>query len=85
MITLALSPTTLGSLASKSHHSPDVEKTAVTLHIPTAFSLSWSGLTYEVNGRTILSDVSGELRSGQMFAVMGPSGTFMQCYTINFD
>src|SRR5262245_60356995 len=40
--------------------------------------LSWHDLTLEINGKAILSSVSGELASGQMLAVMGPSGMFLR-------
>jgi ABC-type multidrug transport system fused ATPase/permease subunit len=58
--------------ASRSESDSDIEKG--TLLAPTAITLSWSELSFEINGRTILSDVSGELKSGQLLAVMGPSG-----------
>lgn len=85
MITLTLSLTTLPSVTYKNERkgdSSDIEKRATAPHLPTAFTLSWSGLTYEVNGCTILSDVSGELRSGQMYAVMGPSGACLLNATV---
>lgn len=59
---------------SKHNRNTDIEKDALTLHVPAPITLSWSGLTFEINGRTILSNVSGELKSGQLLAVMGPSG-----------
>jgi ABC-type transporter Mla maintaining outer membrane lipid asymmetry ATPase subunit MlaF len=58
--------------ASRSESDSDIEKGTVL--VPTAITLSWSELSFEINGRTILSDVSGELKSGQLLAVMGPSG-----------
>jgi hypothetical protein len=48
----------------------DVEKNIESAPI----SLAWRNLTFQVNGKTILFDVSGCLASGQMLAVMGPSG-----------
>ena len=56
-----------------SSRTDDIEKNSspVTLGLIT---LSWSGLTYQVNGNTILDGVSGQLASGQLLAVMGPSG-----------
>lgn len=52
----------------------DLEKNYDSLLAPAPITLSWSGLTYEVNGKTILSGVDGHLESGQLLAVMGPSG-----------
>jgi ABC-type transporter Mla maintaining outer membrane lipid asymmetry ATPase subunit MlaF len=51
----------------------DVEKNSQSSDA-TRISLAWHGLTFQVNGKTILTDVSGQLASGQMLAVMGPSG-----------
>jgi ABC-type transporter Mla maintaining outer membrane lipid asymmetry ATPase subunit MlaF len=39
--------------------------------------LSWSGLSFNIDGKSILEDVSGHLSTGQMLAVMGPSGKFL--------
>ena len=38
------------------------------------FVLRWSELTYQCGGKTILDGVSGQIRSGELLAVMGPSG-----------
>jgi ABC-type transporter Mla maintaining outer membrane lipid asymmetry ATPase subunit MlaF len=48
-------------------------------------SLAWQHLTFQVNGKTILSDVSGCLASGQMLAVMGPSGASVPNYNLLFS
>ena len=37
-------------------------------------TLSWEGLGYQIDGKSILENVSGHLSSGEMLAVMGPSG-----------
>ncbi|KAI8372254.1 P-loop containing nucleoside triphosphate hydrolase protein [Choanephora cucurbitarum] len=40
----------------------------------TQVSLTFSNISYNVNGKQILSDIHGYLEPGQMMAVMGPSG-----------
>lgn len=37
-------------------------------------SLAWEGLGFEIDGKRILENVSGQVSSGEMLAVMGPSG-----------
>ncbi|XP_054157562.1 ATP-binding cassette sub-family G member 1-like [Oppia nitens] len=41
------------------------------------FRVTWKGLSYKVNDnkRTILNNVSGSFQSGQIMAIMGPSGS----------
>jgi ABC-type transporter Mla maintaining outer membrane lipid asymmetry ATPase subunit MlaF len=67
----------------------DVEKNIGSVLTPPPITLSWHDLTLELNGNTILSGVSGQLGSGQMLAVMGPSGAFLVVMLgpllINFD
>ena len=63
-------------------HSGDIEKNASPFVIPPPITLSWSDLTYQVKGKTILDGVDGQLASGQLLAVMGPSGTLMSFTTI---
>lgn len=43
---------------------------------PEPITLTWLDLTFEVKGKVILDGVSGQLGSGQLLAVMGPSGAF---------
>ena len=59
--------------ASESSYNVDIEKS----HAATApITLSWQELAFEIGEQSILSGVSGQLTSGQMLAVMGPSGGF---------
>lgn len=44
----------------------------MTDHVPA--SLHFSNLTYTLNGRTILDNISGRVRPGQVLAIMGASG-----------
>lgn len=44
----------------------------MTDHVPA--SLHFSGISYSLGGRTILDNISGNVRSGQIMAVMGASG-----------
>ncbi|KAF8330210.1 hypothetical protein F5887DRAFT_896041 [Amanita rubescens] len=44
----------------------------MTDHVPA--SLHFSGVTYSLGSRTILSDVSGSVKPGQVMAIMGASG-----------
>ena len=44
----------------------------MTDHVPA--SLHFSGVTYNLGSRTILSDVSGSVKPGQVMAIMGASG-----------
>lgn len=60
--------------ASNSAPEIDLEKGASPLLAPAPINLSWSDLTFRVNGKVILDGVSGELASGHLLAVMGPSG-----------
>ena len=55
----------------------DIEKNESPLLIPPPITLSWSHLTYQIKDKTILDNVGGRLVSGQLLAVMGPSGMFM--------
>ena len=52
----------------------DLEKQPLEVHPLDPITLKWSNLSFEVDGKKILDDISGELSSGQMLAVMGPSG-----------
>ncbi|KAF7981305.1 hypothetical protein HWV62_34233 [Athelia sp. TMB] len=52
---------------------PDNEASKLmTDHVPA--SLHFSNLTYTLNGRTILDNISGRVRPGQVLAIMGASG-----------
>ena len=44
----------------------------MTDHVPA--SLHFSNISYTLGGRTILEDVSGCARPGQLLAIMGASG-----------
>lgn len=50
-----------------------------------AWTLTWTELTYEINGKVILDGVSGQLASGQLLAVMGPSGMLRLFETITIS
>ncbi len=39
------------------------------------FEVLWKGLTYKVPQKTILNNVSGFFKSGNITAIMGPSGS----------
>ena len=58
-------------------HADDIEKNETPFLIPPPITLSWSDLAYQVKGKKILDGVSGQLASGQLLAVMGPSGKFL--------
>jgi hypothetical protein len=58
-------------------HADDIEKNENPFLIPPPITLSWSDLAYQVKGKKILDGVSGQLASGQLLAVMGPSGKFL--------
>lgn len=62
-------------LTSAPLNQMDIEKNGNPLLPPAPIYLSWSDLTFCINEKTILDGVSGELASGQLLAVMGPSGT----------
>ena len=36
--------------------------------------LEWDGLTFSINGKTLLQDVSGGIRAGELTCLLGPSG-----------
>ena len=65
---------------------PDLEKQLIASdsasdeQLLDPIKLTWSGLGFEVDGKKILEDVSGEIESGQMLAVMGPSGRIQCCW-----
>ena len=46
-------------------------------------SLYWNGLTYKAGNKTILNDINGEIISGQLTGILGPSGagktTLIEC------
>jgi ABC-type transporter Mla maintaining outer membrane lipid asymmetry ATPase subunit MlaF len=62
--------------STESSHHEDTEKNANPFLIPQPITLAWSDLIYQITGKTILDGVSGQLASGQLLAVMGPSGMF---------
>ena len=64
----ALSPLTMQR--GSSSYRTDIEKDGGAQD----FVLRWSELTYQCGGKTILDGVSGQIRSGELLAVMGPSG-----------
>ena len=45
------------------------------VHVP--LHLKFDGLTVKAGEKTILSNVSGEFKPGEMVAIMGPSGTYI--------
>jgi ABC-type transporter Mla maintaining outer membrane lipid asymmetry ATPase subunit MlaF len=61
-------------------YADDIEKNEIPFLIPPPITLSWSNLAYRVKEKNILDGVSGQLASGQLLAVMGPSGKVF--YTI---
>ena len=44
----------------------------MTDHVPA--SLHFSNISYTLNGRTILDNISGSAKPGQLLAIMGASG-----------
>ena len=53
----------------------------VVIDMPTAsermsMALAFENLTVEIEGKTILDNVSGYVKPGEVLAVMGPSGRF---------
>lgn len=66
------------SSGSRRPNNSDVEKNLSPLTIA-LITLRWSNLSYQINGNTIIDGVSGQIDSGQMLAVMGPSGMYV-CY-----
>lgn len=44
------------------------------VHVP--LHLKFDGLTVKAGEKTILSNVSGEFKPGEMVAIMGPSGMY---------